>query len=267
MLLKYLSILIYLISFVSCGQRDPSRSYILKVVNGKETQDFPAVAQLDQGFLGLFGFCTGTFIKHNIMLTAAHCVKGETTLSVNRKKALKYFAHPNYDTYDVRYDIALVLFPENTSSSVVNISTERIKINDRFAIIGFGHNDYIYDDETGRAIVSDQSVNKIKRIGFNIYRGVQGTEVHSENIIYFEGLSTRFGDSISLGENVSVGKGDSGGPMIVDSKGIVAISSGQKLFFEGGVLLNGAYFLDASIESMNDFYKEAEMQGISVFSE
>lgn len=42
----------------------------LGIVNGQETTDFPSVVFLINGA----GACTGTFVGHNTVLTAAHCL-------------------------------------------------------------------------------------------------------------------------------------------------------------------------------------------------
>ncbi len=87
MLLQYyriLSLIFLAISFVGCGaesterepaQRTPAQEEsCYSVVNGQKTSSFKAVALIvyAEGD-GLFT-CTGTFVSHNTMVTAAHCV-------------------------------------------------------------------------------------------------------------------------------------------------------------------------------------------------
>ncbi|GEM_PF-2536014 len=125
-------------------------SNVQRVVNGAVTSDHPATAALmEQGL----PFCTGSLIRPNVILTAAHCLEygppddvyfgdqpgvgGETV------PATSALMHPSYtasESGDAYYDIGLVFLGEDASPApfpVANISGEAL-IGAPIVYVGYG---------------------------------------------------------------------------------------------------------------------------------
>ncbi|MGE0174213.1 MAG: trypsin-like serine protease [Oligoflexales bacterium] len=72
---------ITLIAFAACRnqpaekKRSPKNPACLNIVNGEKTTDYPSVVAVvtDLGNNSM-GACTGTFVGHNVLLTATHCL-------------------------------------------------------------------------------------------------------------------------------------------------------------------------------------------------
>lgn len=261
--ISFLVVKVCWIVLLGCGAPQDSVGSNLNLINGIKTSEFPAVVKLEQGLLGLFGYCTGTFIKHNIMLTAAHCVKDFTKVSANRKKSIRYYIHRNFESNSQQFDIALILFPDQTSQSTLNISLQKVENNSEVKIVGFGHDSYVFNEETQKFEISTHSLDKVKRVGSNYFHNEQENKL--DNTIYFESESTDLNIGTEITHNTSLGNGDSGGPLIIESSGIVGIASRHKLFLRNESKVNISYFVDASIENMKDFYDNAAKDGISIY--
>lgn len=221
----YRFILMFLL--IACSQEQASK---IQVVNGVITNDYPAIVKMSIAKGGSNFMCTGTFIRHDLLLTAAHCVKGASYVNVNGKRSLKIFANKKYNdnSYDwVSYDQALVKFPQNTSFETLSLSKEPLENNDELLMVGYGLNDYEYNSYNRTWIPSNKSSSGVKREGTNVYK--INSDLDSQGVIRFAGRAQNTNGRSGDGSNVSLGQGDSGGPLIVPSKGIVGIASGQYL--------------------------------------
>lgn len=128
--------ILQLISFImitllaGCSQTQSG----MKVINGVETSDYPAVVQLTIGSGP--GGCSAGVIAHNTLLTAAHCledVRSATELSVklsesNKVIAKKYSYNKQFSTKTMDttggYDIAVVVFDDNTFDGIEPLTVE-----------------------------------------------------------------------------------------------------------------------------------------------
>ncbi len=123
---------------------------VSRVVNGALTSDYPATAALmDQGE----AFCTGSLIRPNVVLTAAHCLEYGAPESVyfgdqpgvggEVVPATSAEMHPSYtasESGDAYYDIGLVFLGEDASPPplpVADISGEAL-IGAPIIYVGFG---------------------------------------------------------------------------------------------------------------------------------
>ena len=123
---------------------------VSRVVNGNVTSDWPATAALmEQGE----AFCTGTLIRENVVLTAAHCLEFGAPAAVyfgdqpgvgGENVAVSFsIMHPSYaasDTGDAYFDIGLV-FLDGTASPeplpVANIPGDAL-LGASILYVGFG---------------------------------------------------------------------------------------------------------------------------------
>lgn len=71
-LILALTTLGFVFTSAGCRTLNSNEKSDVKVVDGVETADFPAVRHIYEGVAG--GDCTGTFISPNTMITAAHCL-------------------------------------------------------------------------------------------------------------------------------------------------------------------------------------------------
>ena len=241
---KVAYVFILTIFLTAACSTENKRSSSLKVVNGLpiDTSKYPEVVLLgtDDGK----PLCTGTFITPEAVLTAGHCTKkGDSvdpetyevkglTLTIIKlddpvgktfstvASSVAAYRHPQWDKeFPVhllnKYDIAIVMFPANTSSYVHELADESPKPGDTLTIVGYGI-DYVPDMFS---FGIDRSSAGIKRLGNNTIQNVV-----DGMITFFGPTKTTTGDGSLAGSS----KGDSGGPMFVDNK-LVGVTSGGRL--------------------------------------
>lgn len=182
----------------------------LKIAGGSECPDAPSqIVVVDTSV----GYCSGTFITTNQVLTAAHCFADGGTSATIRSQYFSYRSsrvqvHPNFNPFSPsdQNDVAIVTIGQNAPVSPVPISRSRgVAVGDTVVTYGFGldQNDdsYIGRIESGEAPLKATSLEVI---------GVSDFSVDS--------LSDGSGDTC---------QGDSGGSLLLDGNdgqpGIVAI--------------------------------------------
>jgi hypothetical protein len=179
------------------------------LVNGIETQEQEAVVLIETPS----GYCTGTFVSDNTLITAAHCANNTKTGGIKYKKInpieVTHYGKLAGSKSKVWEDLLIVTFPAGTSKSFVSLSNRAPNIGDRITIIGFGQTDLINDNKPdGR-----------KRKGYNTITNI----AENQTVLVYEAPRDYAG--IPLGERAMTGRGDSGGPVFLDGFGLVGIVS------------------------------------------
>lgn len=148
------------------------------------------------GYAGYTLSCTGTLIREDIVLTAAHCLRTEdrvreikiTLFSGVERKALSFHIHPGWPLRN--YDLAILILPSTSVRAYLSLPTAplaRASLN--CATGGFGHPRPSMD--TYKYIKFEKTHTEIQYIGSNLI------------IADFEGLHPC--------------KGDSGGPLFCNN--------------------------------------------------
>lgn len=166
---------------------------------------------------GRNGFCSGTAIARDLVLTAAHCVQAGTDYKLvafeDGKPTLKSIAsiarHPQFDAEAVRRhrttaDIALLKFSQVVSSAPVPLGPAGLKVapGDPFLVAGYG----LTTPGDGRS-------GGTVRTATLIATGQPGT------------LQIRLMDPATRNERAGLGAcvGDSGGPVFANAGGALAV--------------------------------------------
>ncbi len=214
-----------------------TNGFCLKVVNGIEQPDIPAVVMLLTATRD--ALCTGTFIGDNVVLTAAHCMNSSPTGGMGLKDGtmpvrMVHGGVVGKEAPKARpmADLALLIFPPGTSRSWRKISSLPPKAGDLMTIAGFGQTDFVNDnDPDGRV-----------RYGFNFVDSVD----QIQGVLKYE--SPKSTNGLRKGQEAMSGRGDSGGP-IISGDGLVALTSGGDFdattLFEEDLYLFSQNALDA----------------------
>ncbi len=164
---KIVNLLVLVVTFSSCGKSNAPSSD-LNLVNG--TVDYKS----SPGVIGLYikrtghgkQECTGTIVRHDLVLTAAHCIlegvenvvfpfrnladEGDLTgLESRGLKSSLFVTHPKYQEVDhrnlysfLKADVAFVIFEKNTFinwAKPLVISEKSPNPGDSVKLIGYGH--------------------------------------------------------------------------------------------------------------------------------
>lgn len=285
-----------LVSLFSCQSKHNSN---LQVANGVITDDYLAVVKLEISESQNNGtvvtqMCTGTFISDSLLITAAHCIADDNGAQIinatikavlpNGRKAVasRAYMNKNFHPYVLKYghsstyDHALIKFPKNTSSNFLNISKTQILRGDTATIVGFGISDFIYEYDAKyknfNAVEGSNSNSGEKQKGevkFNGNDEVRNYFGHLECLensgcIVTEGTSKQETNYVNRrGIDSSLGEGDSGGPFIVEGKGIVGIAS-ARIVKDSSTYRHFSLHTDLHSQASKDFFKEASANGFTV---
>jgi len=227
---------LFLFFFVSCGEKEQVTCFNEgSVVNGKEIRKnltlevpsnecgatlkvngtFPSVVSLRTSK----GLCTGTFINDHTILTAAHCFSNnfdvdsngqvDVSVSVIEAKAVSTQVIINREYFlkerDFKYDQALVFVPKGTSKDFLKIYDGPFEAQEKIYSVGYGSN-----RKQGGVLVGSGE----KRWGENVIDEIK------DDFIVVDGTSV----NEKSGVDVSLGHGDSGGPLIYKNK-VLGIAS------------------------------------------
>ena len=189
----------------------------IKVTNGQRTVQLPAVVRITN----IEGSCTATFIRANVLLTAAHCVNDRNIPVVVKQLEVaskNIFVHPNYvGASKDPNDVALVFFPDSVSDQFLSLNYNLPAPGDTVQLIGFGDNQFAGQNDE----LDSTGSNGIKRTGFN-----QVEQVGDGKITVVGQRSANAPDSESPdGKLSSVAHGDSGGPLVSKSGEIIGVAA------------------------------------------
>ena len=179
-----------------------------RILLGDETTDYESVGIV--GSIQRGGFCTGTLIGPNHVLTAAHCAETiedelSGTFEVNGELYMtaEIFIHPDYNSRTLDNDLAIL----RLSEPVLNVDPSAIfrdspLVGDLLFIVGFGG--------TGTAEDGNDGTFGVKRVGITTIDEVTDTLV-----------SWIFDDE----SETNTTAGDSGGPGYIDIDGNLFVAS------------------------------------------
>lgn len=253
---------------VACGnQGEHSQTKIINgIVTTPDTDEFPAVVNVINYNDPESGYCTGTFISDSVLLTAAHCMQNATpaNVKVGEISSVSLYVNQNFKVNSddkSTYDLALVLFPRNTSQDHIKISDYVMQGNEKITMVGFGHSDYSWDNTQQTYIPSNCSNPKIKRVGFNSFWNIP--EAKERGVFWTTGNTRNRYIGNGNGEVAATAPGDSGGPLIYEEKLVGVCSSGAFIKMIGIPFKKSTHVNLLSTQSQ-DFFKKARALGFSI---
>lgn len=206
--MKLLELVVMPVLLISCGADSMYKSQT-KITNGRQ------VAENYQASVVKIDGCTATFVKHNILITAAHCTWKKSAVNVYlanrriRSKRIIQNKDYNINTSSGVYkkDLALIVVDDFSAPAISRICYQVPKVGESIALLGYGLNNL--ETRTGAGI---------KREGFNYLRDIRN------GLLYFEGQNK---PSDNSGSNAASASGDSGGPLYsVTNNCLLGVTSG-----------------------------------------
>lgn len=280
---KWLSLGIYAVSLSSTSVLADVSA---RIINGKEATggNWPFMAALVSRNVNAYDgqFCGASFIGERYVLTAAHCVEGNSredldvvigvsNLSSSQAAQHRYaveniYVHQYYNSVATGNDIAIIELVEKPSESVVNLvdGYTRGNLNDgqMLTVMGWGDQDasdgYSSKSELYQVnvpLVNQYQCNSVPYYGYSFIG----------NDAFCAGYSDGGYDSC---------QGDSGGPIVVSTNGvyeqlgIVSWGEGCAQANAYGVYTNISHFDDWIDEQTMGFsYRPTEMLGVRSLGE
>ena len=194
--------------FASCGSEHQDQSK-LSVTNGRVVAEnyLASVVRTDN--------CTATFVRHNVLLTAAHCVSGRSSVDVHllerRLKSKRIITNKAYSLSDKRgvnkNDLAIIIVADYSAPAISRMCFKQPTVGEPIAIVGYGLNNLKPRQGAG-----------IKREGFNFLAEIEN------DLLIFDGQLL---SSDNSGYDAASASGDSGGPMFsLDGNCVMGVTSG-----------------------------------------
>ncbi len=165
----------------------------------------PAVARVTQNNGVTEEACSGVFVSPNVMLTAAHCVRGSTTVMV-RGDSGRVRVHPGFvsSTATPALDVAVVVFPESVRHRFAVLARTPAPVGARIRVAGFGERSSRWDGAASTSCLS----------GFNRVRMHELGRYTIASPATFAGV-----------ERAIPAVGDSGGPLLTEDGRVLGISN------------------------------------------
>lgn len=108
------------------------------VVNGQPHSGHPSCGKLTTGS----SLCTATLVGKKTVVTAAHCVSPgwshTFTVGGQAYKSASVHRHPKYNSYQLTYDIAVVMLQDAPSVQGAVINTTEPPVGTEITIVGYG---------------------------------------------------------------------------------------------------------------------------------
>ncbi|NRA46693.1 MAG: trypsin-like serine protease [Oligoflexales bacterium] len=219
---------------LNCSNMAESPSFQLIDGDVISYQEFPSVHILYNARSK--SFCTGTFVKANLMITAGHCIQdpkqaknsfailepkvvdGSITSFNVKAWSVGFKINPEYELMAKLYgtasfnafllDVGFVVFPDNTSETYRDFNFERIPYGEVIELVGFGKHARKKQTDLRKRTGTNEIVEEVYHKDF----------IEIEQVIDFWRVDPEKGDTGVL-------PGDSGGPMLHNEK-IIGIVSG-----------------------------------------
>ena len=247
-----LSLIMMMMMLVGCSQNQSE----IKVINGIETSDYPAVLQLTIGSGPGSGGCSSGVIAHNTLLTAAHCledIRSAAELSVrlsgsNKVIAKKYSYNKQFSSKNIDvtggYDIAIVVFDDHTFDGIEPLTVEdkMPSAGTQVRLVGYGCKTYKTGEDSYYGYGFNYSSNILQDLlgslgGYDRFATIEceysdssfvkrtGTtkvvdrSYCAANMLELKQLKAKVDADISnpTGEDVDTAPGDSGSPVLLES--------------------------------------------------
>lgn len=218
---------------LNCKNLAESDSF--KLIDGDviKYSDFPSVHLIYNTHTK--SFCTGTFIKPNLMITAGHCInpdQAKNGIAVVKPKVVgnkitsflveawskDFIMNPKYIETVNHYgsasfqafllDVGFIVFADNTSEQYRELNFSPIPSGETIELVGFGKSSLQKQLDLRKRTGTNEIAEEIYHRGF----------IEIEQVIDYWKVDEEKGDTGIL-------PGDSGGPMLYDDK-IIGIVSG-----------------------------------------
>ena len=268
----------WILSFtIACAERNPTEAPNVKpsdksadgskkndkkcfqVVGGAPTTDYPYVGLIAVKTKKGIERCTGTFVGHNVMLTASHCLFNsktgdvvyiasppKSTLSPDFSKKMETGIKPlkaiigepeitkdappvDNPTNYAGKDIAVLIFPDQTAQKFIPILTKELTSEDKVTIVGYGVT--LWPDP--KSSTKGNYEELIKRKGTNqllqLEDHVRETfdEMYGSDFYIFGGRADSKGNKEET--DAIGGHGDSGGPLLFKETLVGVSTAGNRL--------------------------------------
>jgi trypsin len=253
---------------LSPGKNPPSDEQsvpsMVRVINGVDVRDpneYPFVADLslDRNLVSSTRYCTGSLIKPNIVLTAAHCVLNHGEMGdgsfvaigrINLKddhesntnsetfRAVAGYVHPDYLGLGSNADIALLLLDGVSKRRPVELASISPETNSTAWVVGYGIQDMGTIEGSGQAVAVMP-----KRMQKSALRIMDRTFCNGIDLETLPGMLCTAG----LIGGSSACRGDSGGGLFFEDKNGIKTQVGVVSYGDASCMSdNGGIFTDVS---------------------
>lgn len=242
------------------------------IINGEFTDSYPAVVMLTINLGNRIGVCSATFIGHNVLATAGHCVDDATVDAIKihignsfipvevarlgtglpvLKKFTKFPSNQkDPDGRLVALDFALLQTLPDQAPAIAPLSNAAPPLNSYLQIVGFGNTNSNGSGSGTKRRAQTQVIDN----GFQNNSQVPGA------IFTFEGPPS---GSISIGR---VAEGDSGGPLFDQNLNLVGVTSIGITFIKNGIERNASGFNSILSPATQQVIQEARSAGAAIGS-